>query len=172
MSFFDFFRSSRAKSRRCDESFEEYAARVQADFEAHDFLGKAAVARNEAKAAIAEGRFDDAWRKYHDEKQHFLNHAARCNFTPEQTLALDGTVSRSLANVLRLEKQHRDAFVHIVYWVASSEIETKEQGQKLRAYFNRCKYQQQNLDDVRALIDQLRPLADFRAIQVAVAAWS
>lgn len=171
MGLFDFLRSRRVKSRDRDESFEEYAARVQADFEAHDYLGKAAVARNEAKAALAEGRFDDAWRKYHEEKQHFLKHAARCNFTPAQTLALDGTVSKSLANVLRLEKRHRDAFAHIVYWVASSEIETREQGQKLRAYFNRCKYQQRGLDDVRALIDQLRPLPDFRAIQQAVAAW-
>lgn len=171
MSFFDFFRSTRPKSRGCDESFEKYAARVQTDFEAHDYLGKAAVARSEAKAAIVEGRFDDAWRKYHEEKQHFLNHAGRCNFTPEQTLALDGTVSKSLANVLRIEKRHRDAFVHIVYWVASSEIETKEQGQKLRAYFNRCKYQHRSLNDVRALIDQLRPLPDFRAIQETFAAW-
>lgn len=171
MRLFSFLRSRKQGSLDSDESFEDYAARIISEFKKHDYLGKAAVARSEAKLAVSEGRFDDAWRKYHEEKDHFLNHATRNNFTPEQVSALDGTVSKSFANVLRLEKRHNDAFVHIVYWVASSNSETKEQAQKLIAYFNRCKFKHRDIDDVRALIDQLKPLPDFRMIQEAVSAW-
>lgn len=171
MKIFNFFRSKRAAALDLDEPFEAYAARTMAEFAATDHLGKAAVARDEAKAALTEKKFDEAWRKYHEEKQHFMNHAARCNFTAAQTIALDGSVSKALANVLRLEKRHGEAFVHVVYWVASSQIETKEQTQKLRAYFNRCKFDRREMKHVRALIEQLQPLPDLRAVQEAIAGW-
>jgi hypothetical protein len=152
-------------------SLEEFSERSRVEFEAHDYLGKAAVARDEAKDAVAKGRFDDAWKMYHEEKEHFLAHAVRHNFSALQTLALDASVSKSLANVLRLEGRHREAFQHIVYWVATSNTETKEQGQKLNAYFNRCKYQNLSLNDASALIQQVGAMPEFTCIRDAVSAW-
>ena len=147
------------------ENPEDYARRITADFSERDNLGKAADARQRARDAIKGKNFDDAWKCYHEEKEHFFKHASQNNFTPAQVVALDGTVSKSLANILRLEKRDREAFVHVIYWISSSTRETKEQGQKLIAYFNRCKFQQHDLGDVRKFICDTQPIPDLREIQ-------
>ncbi|EKO3681672.1 hypothetical protein M3905_003446 [Vibrio metschnikovii] len=107
-----------------------------------DFLGKAAQVGHEAKAAIKLNKFDEAWRLLHEQKSLYVQHVNQSGFTPNQALALDATVHEDMANLLRLEGRHKDALVDIVYWVlACSERPIKRHDQKLRSYFNRCKFQ-------------------------------
>lgn len=124
MGFFDFLKKKAAPAE-ADETFDEFAARLQADFAKNDYLGKAAVAGSKAQEAVASGEFDIAWGLYHDQKQHYLQHASRCGFTKAQVLALDASVSQPMANILRLENKHYDALVHIVYWLAASSTDHK-----------------------------------------------
>ncbi|WP_170899715.1 hypothetical protein [Vibrio sp. 3-2(1)] len=107
-----------------------------------DFLGKAAQVGHKAKAAMKLNKFDEAWGLFHEQKSLYIQHANRSSFTPNQALALDATVHEDMANLLRLEGRHKDALVNIVYWaLAGSERPVRRHEQKLRAYFNRCKFQ-------------------------------
>lgn len=152
------------------ESIEDFAARLMADSAAHDHLGKAAIACEEARKAVAEGKHDVAWGFLHEAKNQYVQHAARQRFTAEQTLALDAAISPSFANILRLENKHRDALVHMIYWAATS-TPSASLTKRVRPYFNRCKFQSVGLPDLEAFIDSLRPLPDFANIRDTVAGW-
>ena len=97
------------------------------------------------------------------------------HFTSKQAFVLLSTVNEQLANVLRLESKHRQALVHIVYWAAwgsASGRMTKSMSSKLKSYFNRCQYEQQNLGEVEKLVNheaKLRP--DFVRIQSLLSEW-
>ncbi|MGJ4728620.1 hypothetical protein [Luteimonas sp. SDU101] len=73
-------------------------------FPVEDYLGKAAEAGHNAKAAVKEHRFDDAWRFYAEQKSFYMQHAKAYEFTAARTLALDASVSEHLANILRMER--------------------------------------------------------------------
>lgn len=45
-------------------------------------LGLAALSRDMGDSAVKEGRYDEAWRHYHDQKTYFLKHANMCKLTP------------------------------------------------------------------------------------------
>lgn len=171
MSLFNFFKRKKTSALDSTESYEDFSKRLLSEFSEEDFLGKAAAARDKARAAKAVGNFDAAWNLYQEMKGFYLRHADRCNFTAAQTLAIDSSVSQFLADILRLEGKHHDALVHIIYWVASSESPTKAQQQKLKAYFSRCKFQSIGLSELHSFIESLRPLAEFMKIRNAVAAW-
>jgi hypothetical protein len=114
---------------------------MDSEFEYEDFLGPAATAKHAAKEAISEGRYDDAWGYLHAQKDFYLSHANRQRFTKKHTLALDAEVHVELANILRLEKKHDDAFVNILYWVtAQSDKPKKSHASKLKSYFNRTSF--------------------------------
>ena len=81
MGLFDFLKRKASAPPEPEESFEEFARRLQADFAKNDHLGMAAVAGSKAQAAVASRKFDEAWALYHDQKQHYLQHAARFGFT-------------------------------------------------------------------------------------------
>ena len=137
-----------------------------------DHLWAAKVARDAAKLAVKEGRYDDAWGLFHSEKDEFIQHANKSGFTAHQVIALDSSVSESMANFLRLEKKHQHVFVHILYWVAGgSERPTKAQETKLRTYFNRCKFEGLELAAVKHFLTTLEPLPDFVAVQSKVEEW-
>lgn len=139
----------------------------------NDFLGKAAVTGHKAKAAVKEKRFDDAWRLYHEQKEHYIKHANRSKFTARQAIALDASVHEDLANILRLEGKHDQALIHIVYWVvASSDHPIKRHEDKLRAYFNRCKYSDTTLEMAKDQIQSITSIADFKQIRSMVGTWS
>jgi hypothetical protein len=129
-----------------------------------DYLGQAAMLKQEAKSAIKEKEYDRAWKLFHEQKQQYLKHASRSEFTPSQTLALDASVSEDLANILRLEGKHNDAFVHILYWIKTSSHKTKSQEKKLVAYFNRAKIPALDLDEVNEFVSTANS-TDYRSIQ-------
>jgi len=140
-------------------------------FGREDHLGRAAEAKHAALRAVKAGDFDRAWGLFHEQKDQYARHAARTGFSAKQILALDGTVSEDLANVLRLECKHRQALVHITYWVATSPRRTKTQTSKLRAYFNRAKLAGVSLSDLETFIASLGSLPEFRRIQEQMRAW-
>lgn len=133
-----------------------------------DYLGKAAMSEQKGLAAIKEKKFDKAWEIFHKQKNHYMGHANRSEFSPNQALALDASVSANLANILRLESKHIEAFEHILYWASTSSTKTKTQQQKLKAYFNRAKIGGLSLDEVNEFISS-RKNKDFKAIRSWVA---
>ncbi|KAF1711989.1 hypothetical protein CSC70_00130 [Pseudoxanthomonas kalamensis DSM 18571] len=139
------------------------------NFLSEDYLGKAAEAGHRARAAVKEHRLDDAWRFYHEQKSLYMQHAQACNFTGEQTLALDASVSENLANILRIEKKHDDALVHILYCALASRT-TKSLQKKLMAYFNRCHFQNIQFTSVEAMM-QSETRWTFRKIKDQVQQW-
>lgn len=154
-----------------EESVEEFAARRMAEFAKNDHLGHAALAGSKAREAIANGDHDLAWRFLNEQKQHYLLHASRCNFTKAQTLALDAAVSQPMAKILQLEGKHFDALVHIIYWVATSTKETKGQQQKLSSYFKKCNFKDKKLSDVQDLVASYKSDPDFIRIRDIIGSW-
>ena len=136
-----------------------------------DYLGQAAGKGHAAKAAVKEGQHDAAWRLLHEQKALYMQHASRCGWQAKDVLCLDGSVSQQFANILRLEKKHDQALVHILYWITTSRNQTKGQEQKLRAYFNRCKFQDITLQDVEKFIEVMKSKPDYVSIQSQVSEW-
>lgn len=137
-----------------------------------DYLGKAAMARHAAKDAVSKGNHDEAWGLYHEEKDWLMRHAMRSRFSERDLLALDATVHEELANILRKEGKHLDAFVHILYWVSVQRHRPlKRQPEKLRAYFNRSGIASVALSDVEEFVQGLtRP--SFADADKAVRRWT
>jgi hypothetical protein len=139
-----------------------------ASFDTTDYLGDAARLGNEANEAMREKRYDDAWRLLHQQKERYGKHAVRYGMTTRQAVALDASVHEELANIRRLEGNHDDALVHLLYCVWSSARPTKAQGKKIDAYFRRCEFTGVSLDDL-SLFKQ--STSDFRAIRASVTNW-
>jgi len=144
---------------------------VKLSGDSEDWLGKAAIASEVAANEVKTKNYDKAWELYQQVKSFYMNHAKSFSFTQQQTIALDASVSKALANILRLEKKDKDAMVHICYWVASSDSMNKTQISKLSAYFNRLKVRNTKLQEVVKYVDDARPIPDFRAIQSQVSSW-
>lgn len=171
MRLFDIFGRKEQLSADSEESFEEFSARLIQEFQQHDYLGKAAFAGDKARAARDSGDLNAAWAFYQEMKEHYLQHALRQSFTRAQTLAIDSSVSQPLADILRLEGKHHDALVHIVYWVACDPRPSKTQQQKLRAYFNRCKFSGVTMSDLESLLLVSRAQPDFTRIRDTIGGW-
>lgn len=136
-----------------------------------DYLGQAAKAGGKAKAASDAGDFDGAWRHYHEQKALYLNHANRSEFTPVQAIALEGSVHRNLANLLRIEGRHLEALVHFLYYYATSPKRTKTDEKQIVAYYNRSEIKSVDIDHVRGFAENLGPIPNFRLIQSTCAQW-
>lgn len=171
MGLFDFFKPKSAKPAKPQDDFDEYGKRVIRNFNRTDYLGKAAIAREKAKKNVSAGNFETAWKLFHDEKHNLMLHANRCGFTKSQILALDGSVSEALANILRLEGKHHDAMIHILYWVASSTNITKNHDKKLTEYFNRCGFKQISSEELLAEVADLRLDPEFEKGKMIVSTW-
>lgn len=154
------------------ESIEEIRKRLFGSRDSTDYLGLAATCEQRAMQAIKDRQFDDAWRLLHEQKQHYLAHASRSEFTAAQTFALEGSVSEHLANILRLEGKHDQALVHLLYLLATSRRPTVAQEKKLPAYVNRAKLPDVSIDDVRSLLDQVTDSPDFSLIQSTISGWT
>ena len=135
-----------------------------------DYLGQAATAGRKASSAVEKGKYDEAWEHYHKQKQLYVKHGIRSDFTQTQIVALDGSVNEDLANIRRLEKKHDDALVHLIYSLVTSTRITKSQEKKLPAYVNRAKLYEATLADVDDFMSEATA-QDFRAVQLKVAAW-
>jgi hypothetical protein len=171
MGWLDFFKRKESKTDSHPDSGDDELQSYLEKFARNDFLGKAAVAGHNAKQAVGENRHDEAWRLYHEQKTYYLQHANRCGFTARQTLALDGSVSEDLANILRLEQKHDAALTHMLYCLMSSNSPTKSQQTKIVAYFNRCKFIGIGLEELNGFINSTADLPDLRAIQSKVKEW-
>lgn len=173
MKIFDLFRRKKKQSASNQFDIDAEKEKMLQDFTKHDYLGKAAEAKHKAKKAVKEKDFDTAWGLLHEEKQLYLQHGERCNFTQAETIALDGCVSEEFANILRLEGNHDQALAHILYWIMSRAEDRviKRQEQKLRAYCNRCKFDGVDLEDVQYYIGTARHTPDIRNIQCQVSEW-
>ncbi len=136
-----------------------------------DHLGCAATAKQKGKLAIAEARYSDAWRYFHEQKEHYLRHARRYGMSAEQTLALDGSVHEDLANIRRLERKDDDALIHLLYCVSSNPRPTKAQSKKIFSYFSRCEFKRVNADELSSYLSKSRKTSDFLAAQACVVAW-
>ena len=136
-----------------------------------DYLGKAAKAGHAAKAAIRVGQYDAAWGLLHEQKTLYAQHANKGRWNARDVLALDGSVSEQLANILRLEAKHEQALVHILYWIITSQKPIKRHEQKLRTYFGRCKFQITTLEEVQRFIGNNKKKPDFVTIQSKINEW-
>ena len=139
-----------------------------------DNLSQAINCRNEAKKAVKEARYNDAWGLFSKQKEYYMKHATHQNFTEIQTQALDATVSEELANQLRLEGKNLDALFHIMYWVIGTRHKSiKRHEQKLKAYFNRCKFQNIDYEEVYNYVKSWdeNQLLDTVALYNQVKAW-
>lgn len=120
-----------------------------------DNLGPAAVARQKAKTAIKEKRFDDAWRLLHKQREYYDRHIrSGYPFTETQARCMQSQIDEDFANILRLEGKHKQALVHIIFWVGSHTASgriTATMDKKLLSYFNRCKFLNQTIEDVKNL---------------------
>lgn len=136
-----------------------------------DYLALAAVARRQAAEAEKLGDFEAAWRACQDEKSHFMAHASAQQFSVENTLSLDATVHERMANLLRKEKRHNEAFVHIIYWVSAQRHRPiKRHTDKFRAYYNRADAMFVGHDEAWTLTLSA-PILDFRQVQLLVQQW-
>lgn len=134
-----------------------------------DYLGLAAKAGHKAKEAMKGKKYGMAWGYLHEQKNYYIQHARRERFTAQQILALDASVHETLADILRIEGHHKQALTNIVYWViASSHRPIKRHDQKLKSYFNRCKFNKSSLADLKYLICKSTPLSDFRIAEEIV----
>jgi hypothetical protein len=185
MGIFDFFRRRspreaattekndfQAMLKMSEAEFQEYQKRANEEFKKHDYLGFAATAKHKALAAVETKQYDQAWKLFHDQKLHYMKHAARSEFTRLQGLALDACVSENLANILRLQGKHQDALVHAVYWVAASPRRTKTQDRKLPAYFNRANLKDVEYSAVEALLKVVQSNPELPIIQRHVKKWA
>lgn len=169
MEFFSIFKK---KKSNADSEFQDYAGKLIAEFRENDFLGKAAEASHNAKAAVKTKQYDEAWGLYHQQKNFYMQHANRCGFTACQALALDSQVHEDLANILRIENKNYDALVHILYWVvANNESPIKRHQQKLSAYFGRCKFKSTSLDEAISFASIHSTEHAFFLAQSEVAEW-
>jgi len=98
-----------------------------------------------------------------------MRHANEQRFNAQETSALDASVSENLANILRIEKKHTDALIHIIYWISTSSRRTKAQDKKLDAYFNRAKLEKLKLSQLE---DFIAKNSGFRNIRNQVQEWS
>lgn len=137
-----------------------------------DYLGQAAIKLKEAKQAVKDGRYDDSWRLFHEVKELYAQHAQQSRFSAQQRLALDASVHGDMANQLRLQGRHRDAFMHALYSVMPiTAASPKSHLQRVGVYFRRCKLKSTDLDEVEAFAATSDDGPDFISIQRRVADW-
>lgn len=135
-------------------------------------LAKAAQAKSKALASEKEGDYDKAWKYFHEQKKYYLEHASDAMFSPEDVLSLDAAVSESLANILRKQKKHNEAFVHIAYWVSAQHHKPlKRHADKFRAYYNRADEMSVSLEGAWNILTTAPPLMDYRQTQLIVNQW-
>jgi hypothetical protein len=144
---------------------------VDADADADvDYLQLADEKGREAKVAMREKNNAEAWELLQQQKIFYNKFSISEGRNESELTALDSSVSKDLANLLRQDKKHKDALVHIIYWVANSKTVTKDQESKLRVYFNRAKLMGPAVDDVMdyCLGDEGK---EFHVVQKDVDSW-
>ena len=150
----------------------KYTGKMFSSTTTEDHLGKAAELKKNAKVAIKNKLFDEAWKLLQEQKIVYMKHANSAGFTAKQVLALDATVHVDLANILRMEGKHTEALIHIVYWVANNyDNMTKTQEQKLTAYLNRSNLKLTSIEEAKIAISFLAENPEYVDAQELVSIW-
>lgn len=136
-----------------------------------DYLGLAANANNRAKIEMKNKNYEKAWELFTKRQQYFYQHAEKQNFTASNTVALTAEVSEDFANILRLEGNHKQALVHMIYCVAGEYPTVKYKAKKLPAYFNRAKLKDTSFEKLEDFIYSLPKPPNYRTIQDKVKEW-
>lgn len=150
---------------------EAFAPSEANEDEGADYLLLATEKGREAKSAMREKHNAEAWELLQQQKTLYSQLKTHQSMSDAEFTALDSSVSKDLANLLRLDKNHKDALIHTIYWVANSKAVTKDQDSKLGAYFNRAKL---NGTDLAGVMDfcLAKGVKEFNAIQDKVNSWS
>ena len=135
-----------------------------------DYVQLAAEKGREAKLAMREKNNAEAWELIQQQKHFYSQLTDQQIISVTKMIGLDSNVSKDLANLLRLEKKHKDALVHIIYWVANSKSVTKDQESKLQAYFNRAKLTGPTVNDVMDYC-LAAGIKEFHVIQKDIDSW-
>ena len=141
-----------------------------------DLLGKAATVGHQAAAAVKAGEHDKAWGLLHQQQEYYTLHAAKSGWNNTQLLSLIGNIHESFANILRKETKHYQALGHIIFWIKSDRRPeqyraSKRHDSKLKAYFNRCKFEGISLDEAIDYTKKGDELADLQKIRAQVSEW-
>ncbi len=136
-----------------------------------DYLGSAAVSAAGGKAAVRAGNYNEAWRLFHEQKESYMQHAARSGFTSAQIAALDASVHEDLANIRRLEGKHDDALSHLLYRIKADPRPSKSVQKKLPAYAARCAFPKTTIEDIVDFAEDPTMPRDFPSILARVARW-
>lgn len=139
--------------------------------DSNDYLGLAVNARNRAKIEMKNKNYEKAWELFSKQQQYYYQHAEKQNFTGSQTIALAAGVSEDFANILRLEGNHKQALVHMIYCVAEEYPNVRYKAKKLPAYFKRAKFNNVTFEELEDFIFSLPKPPDYRAIQDEVKEW-
>jgi len=152
-----------------------------------DTLGLSADVMRHASGFLEAGEHDKAWRTLMEHQFIPLN-------DPEyQRYWLPYVHHKVCADILRREKKHPQALVHMIAFVIAERALTdrrlaipeaaafgvKEAASKyaylndrIRIYFGRCKFKKVDLADAMSFVDSLRFPPDFREIQEQVSRWA
>lgn len=138
----------------------------------NSYLHHAAEAKHKAHAAAKKGKYNRAWKYFHEQKSMYSKHAAISDFTDKQALSLDSSVHENLADILRLQGKHEEALSHILYWVtAGRDRPLKRHDLKFKAYFNRCNYLNTSLSEARRYSKSKLQHPDFANAQSKTKKW-
>ena len=157
----------------------EFISKYQNEFDvndvdtidSNDYLGLAANANNRAKIEMKNKNYEKAWELFTKRQHYYYQHAEKQNFTASETIALAADVSEDFANVLRLEGNHNQALVHMIYCVAGEYPSVKYKAKKLLAYFNRAKLKNVSFEELENFIYSLPKPPNYRTIQDKVKEW-
>ena len=132
---------------------------------ADDFLGRAAIKRNEAAIALKAEKYDLAWQLQHEVKSLYAQHCNKLNsligttFGVDEIIRLDSSVSEDLALILMKQGKYTKALSHLVYcYLGKGEYAGVTINKKLKAYFNRA-YKGKDFERFKKLIAPMT--ADF-----------
>lgn len=137
----------------------------------HDYLGRAAELKREAKLAEREKRFDDAWRAIEASKNEYLKHAEYLDWDRKDTLRLYAGAFEITANILRKEGKHVEALRHFLYFSAHSANPSASHISKLRAYLNRSNLPSTSVAAALAVIDRSKEVDGMEVIDRAIQSW-
>ena len=130
---FDFFSSKESQqinNKRNEKDWTDEDSQFQKDFrerqsripshmkeDTKDYLGIAAVTKQQAGDALENKQFDLAWKLEHERIQHYTSHALKQGFSCNETLSLLATVYSSLSNILQAECKHTLSLAFYLYAV-------------------------------------------------------
>lgn len=133
-----------------------------------DHLGLAENANYCAKLAMKNKDYKEAWSLFQERKDQFYTHTQKQDFSFYHTTMIVADVHEDFANILRLEGNHKQAFVDMIFCVAGEYPTVKYKAKKLPAYFNRAKLNDVPFEEVEEFIYSIKDLPDYAVIQKKV----